>query len=136
MFAHLTQVMSAVEKAAGGVYKSGSPKPESHVESGTSIFTLHPTMPKKALDSRPYTVDTGTLHRQPLSGGERGAAPNKPEELNVRYVNKIQGFQAKQTQRRYLTCYQWDTVKIKPFFDETKCRHDQGSKIKAHPSRT
>jgi len=56
MFAHLTQVMNAVEKAAGRVYKSEPSKPESRMESMTSIFALHPTIPNR-VDRRPYTVD-------------------------------------------------------------------------------
>ena len=46
---------------------------------------------------------------------------NKPKALNVFYVNKIKAFQAKQTQTSYLTYYQLDTAKIRPFYDENKC---------------
>ena len=46
---------------------------------------------------------------------------NKPKRLKIRYVNQIQGFEAKQTQRSYLTCCQLDTAQIRPFCDENKC---------------
>lgn len=47
--------------------------------------------------------------------------PSKPKWLKIRYVNQIQAFLAKQTQASYLTCYQLDTAKIRPFFDENEC---------------
>ena len=64
MFAHLTQVMNAVEKAAGRVYKSEPSKPKSRTESVRSIFALHPTIPK-AVDRQ------GAPQPQALSRGER-----------------------------------------------------------------
>jgi hypothetical protein len=50
MFAHLTEVMTAVEKAAGHVCKSEPPKPESRVESVTSICAPLPTIAEKMVD--------------------------------------------------------------------------------------
>jgi hypothetical protein len=80
MFAHLTQVMSAVERAGGRAYKGGPPKPESHVESVTSIFPSHPTITKKVVvDSRSYTVDTGAPHRQLITRGEGETEPKQTQ---------------------------------------------------------
>src|SRR6516225_8128263 len=54
------------------------------------------------------------------------AKRNRPKGLKMWYVNEIQAFPAKQTQRSYLTCCQLDTAKIRPFFDENKCPHHEG----------
>jgi len=46
-----------VDRDARPTYKNERAKPESHVESVTSICALPPTIPKIPLDIRPYTVD-------------------------------------------------------------------------------
>ena len=79
MFAHLTQVMNAVERAGGHTYKSQPSKPESHVESVTSIFPSPPTMPKKVTDSRPYTVDRAPLTSSPSPEGKGEAEPKQTQ---------------------------------------------------------
>ena len=53
-----------VDREARPAHGNGRPKPESHVESATSILALPPTIPRNPVDSRPYTVDGGWARLQ------------------------------------------------------------------------
>ena len=64
-----------ISRRAAGHTKNERPKPESIVESVTSIFAPAPTIPKRPVDGRPYTVDSRA------SGGgriEQGCDSQKP----------------------------------------------------------
>ena len=50
-------VWTYIISASGEIRKNERAKPESHVESATSIFALVPTIPKKPVESAPYTVE-------------------------------------------------------------------------------
>jgi len=55
------------------------PKPESDVESATSILALPPTIPKKAVDTRPYTVDRSK--EGPMESREGSASKKRSPKM-------------------------------------------------------
>src|SRR5215471_4900093 len=115
MFAHLKQVLNAVARAGGRAYKSGRPKQESHVESVTSSFAPHPAIPKKAADSRPYTVDGAPLTPAPLPRGDGSRTETNPKGLTSAMSTRYKVFRQNKPNRDTLNAINGIQPKRGPF---------------------
>ena len=70
--------------------QNGRPKPESHVESVTSISPLPAAIPKKPVDSKPHTVEGEPFRWSGRRGSAMKKGPKRANEATMsREINNL-----------------------------------------------